>query len=145
MDERPAPGEAATVSPDRIGAVSSLQLASDLLLSAKERFERKDFEGAFEDSRNSVRASSAAIMLQDGYVSDSLDATIAFLSRRYPGVFPVEDWLRLESAPVENGPGLYNMLLSAMGSFKKTREQEAKSAIMVAGSFISSARSEMGL
>ncbi|MCI0503388.1 hypothetical protein L0Y65_01605 [Candidatus Micrarchaeota archaeon] len=145
MEDAPTFGEAAIVSPDRISAMNALALASDLLASAQERYARNDFSGAFEDSLNSVRAASAALLMQDGYVGDSLDATTAFLQKRYPGIFPVEEWLRLENTPIENGPGLYNMIFSAMGKFKKSREQVARQAIRVAGVFISAAQSEMGL
>jgi len=145
MEEGLGFGEAAIVSPDRASAQNALRLASDLLSISRERFAEGDYPGAFEQSRNAIRMASAALLFKEGYLSDSLDATTAFLLKRYPGVFPVQEWLGLESMPAEGAPGLYNMILSAMGKIKKTGAQEAKEAILVAESFFMSAESELGL
>jgi hypothetical protein len=131
--------------PDRASAAFALATASELLVLANERLGRGDFRGSFEESRNAIRMASSAILFRDGYIADSLDSTLIYLLKHYPGILPLDDWQRLEQMPAYDSPGLYNMLLAAMGKLKKTGEQEAKEAVMVAGAFIESARAEMGL
>lgn len=143
MEELLGFNEAAIVSPNHTSAMNALRLASGLLLIARESLANKDYPAALEQSRNAIRMASAAILFRDGHVSDSLDATASFLLRRYPGVFPIEEWLNLESLGGENSPGLYNMIMSAMGKIKKTGEQEAREAVLVAESFATSAEMEL--
>lgn len=131
--------------PDRASAAFALAAASELLTLARVRLGRKDFSGSFEESRNAIRMASSAILFRDGYVADSFDSTLLYLLKHYPGMLPLDDWQRLEQIPAYDTPGLYNMLLSAMGKLKKTGEQEAKQAVVVAEAFIASARAEMGL
>jgi hypothetical protein len=145
MEEGPGLADAATVAPDWASALNALSLATDMLILAQERFSRGDYSGAFEYSRNAIRMASSSLLFRDGILSGSLEATVAHLMKHYPGVFPVDEWQRLEVIPATDSPGLYNMILSAMGKLKKTGEQEAKEAMKVAGSFITSANSEMGL
>ena len=130
--------------PDMASAVFALERASYMLESARERFGRRDYPGAFEESRNAIRMASSAMLFRDGYVSENLETTVSYLVQRYPGAFPVEEWQRLEDVPMEDTPGLYNMILGAMGKIKKTGEQEAMEAMALADAFIGSARAEMG-
>jgi len=143
MDEEGAASEITRISPNRAGALIALQSASDLLLLARELFSHGDFRGALLESRNAIRLSSSALLFSDGVVSDNLETTLAYLSERHPGALPIEEWHRLEEAPDEDSPGLYGMILAAMGKLKKTGRQEAKDAIALAESFILSASAEM--
>jgi hypothetical protein len=145
MDEGPILAGAASIAPDLQSAINALGLASGMLILAEDCFAKEDYPAAFEHSRNAIRMASSALLFRDGIMSDSLEATAAHLLKRYPGVFPIDGWEQLEAIPLADSPGLYNMLLSLMGKLKKTGEQEAREAILVAGSFIMSANSEMGL
>jgi hypothetical protein len=129
--------------PDMASALFALELASGMLDSARERFARQDYNGAFEESRNAVRMASSAILFRDGYVSDNLESTVSYLLQRYPGAFPVEGWQGLEDIPLEDTPGLFNMVLSAVGRLKKAGEQEASEALALAAAFVESAWAEM--
>jgi hypothetical protein len=130
-------------NPDVAGALYAVTLAGDLLESAGDKFSRKDYPGAFEDSRNAMRLASSALLLRDGYVSDSLETTISYLFQRYPGELPLDEWHRFEEAAYGSGYGLYFMILKAMGKVKKTGEQEAYEAMSTAMAFINSTRAEM--
>lgn len=135
--------ETARSAPDSARAILAVRLASDVLDAARQRYELKDFEGALESSRDSVRLSSSALLFRDGYISDTLDGTLDYLSHRYPGVFPLEGWRRMESAIVGGGRGLYAILMEAFGKAKKAGEEDARDAIAVASAFLKSAQSEM--
>ncbi len=145
MDGEGTASEITRISPNRAGALIALQSASDLLLLAREHFSHRDFRGALQESRNAIRLASSAVLFSDGVVSGNLESTLAYLSERHPGALPTEEWHRLEEAPDEDSPGLYGMLMAAMGKLKKTGRQEAKDAITLAESFIMSAGAEMSL
>jgi hypothetical protein len=145
MDEGQGQADMAAVAPDRAGAAGALSLASRMLALSIERLEAGDYAGSVGESRNAIRLASSAMLMCDGVVVGSLEATAEYLARNHPGVFLVEEWVALEQAAAVETPGLYNMLLTAMGKVKKTGEQEAKEAMRVAEAFVSSAKSEMSL
>jgi UTP-glucose-1-phosphate uridylyltransferase len=145
MEEGQGTAGGAAIVPDRARAAGALSLASGMLAAAGESLQAGDFAHAVEESRNAIRMASYAVLLGDGVVVGTLEATTAALSSRHPGVFPLGEWAALEEAAVVETPGLYNMILTAMGMVKKTGEQEAREAIRVAGMFVTSAQSEMGL
>jgi len=133
-----------STGPDFASAVLALDLASNMLDQAKEKFERGDFAGSMEDSRNAVRVATSAILFKDGFVSDSFESTLNHLLKNYPGAFPLEEWRKLEISAPENGYGLYHMMVVALRMVKKADEDEAGKAIAIAAMFINSARAEMG-
>jgi hypothetical protein len=143
MDRGGAFSGFARISPDRASALVALYSASDLLTLAKERFSHRDFHGAVIESRNAIRLASSALLFSEGVVSGSLDATLAYLIEHHPGALPIDEWQRLEETPDADSPGLYNIILGAMGKLKRTGEQEANEAIIVAEAFIASARAEI--
>jgi len=145
MDEMPSSPDAAIIAPNRIGAAGALRLASEMLSAARERLGARDYAGSIEESRNAIRMASSALLMQEGLVMGTLEATAAYISHHYPGAFPLQEWVALENMASETAPGLYSMILEAMGKVKKTDEQDAREAIRVAESFVSSAESELGL
>ncbi len=129
--------------PDTASAILALQLAAESLGEARARFSRRDYTAALELSRNAMRLASSALLFRDGCVCPTLESASSYLAWRYPGSFPLDEWERLESIPIEDSPGLYNMILSALGKLKKAGEQEATDALSAASIFIESARAEM--
>jgi len=138
-------GGAGVSAPNPAAALLALSAAADSLDAARERIARGDFPGAFSDSRNAIRFASSAVLLREGAMSDSAEGVAHLLATRFPGRFPIEDWLDIESIPEEDSPGLYNIILAAMGRLKKAGEQEAHYALTVAESFVRAAVSEMSL
>ncbi|HSB47699.1 MAG TPA: hypothetical protein VLD37_06830 [Candidatus Bilamarchaeum sp.] len=128
--------------PDYASALIALNAATDLLESAREKMTHDDLPGALENSRDAIRLASSALLFRDGYVAGSLEDTASYLSKRYPGVFPLADWDTLEVA-ASGRVTLYKLLLSAMGKIKKDAREEAGRALTTAEAFISSARSEL--
>jgi hypothetical protein len=143
MDEAGYVDQLSRNRPDIARAMYAIDLASELLDSAREKYGKEDFRGAFEDCRNAMRLASSAVLFRDGFVSDSLEATASYLLQRYPGIFPVEEWYRMEESAFEGGYGLYYLLLKAAGKVRKTGEQEAAEALSVAGVFLESAMEEI--
>jgi hypothetical protein len=128
--------------PDYASALIALNAASDLLESARERMGHEDPQGALENSRDAIRLASSAILFRDGYVAGSLEDTANYISKRYPGVFPLSDWDVIEVA-ASGHVSLYKLLLLAMGKIKKNDKDDASKAITTAEAFIASARSEL--
>ncbi len=132
------------IEPDLAGAVLAVHLASQMLDKARENLSRKDYLGALEESRNAMRIASSALMLRDGNMAGSLEATMAYLSSSYPGRFPLRSWYVAETAMVSKGGGLYGTFLGVIGRAAKSLEQEANDAINAADLFLDSVRMEMG-
>src|SRR4030042_4431011 len=82
--------------PDPSSAIFALRAASDSLASASELYDRKDYQEAFERSRDAIRLVSSALMFRDGCICGTLEASAPSLLERYPGMFPVGEWERIE-------------------------------------------------
>ncbi len=145
MEAAAGKGEVATAAPDPAAALLALSAADDSLHAARERLAGGDYPGSFADSKNAIRFASSSLLMREGFVGETAEGVAGFLARRFPGEFPTDAWLDLERIPDEDSPGLYNILLSAMGRLKKAGEQEAIHALHVAESFVRAAKSEMGL
>jgi hypothetical protein len=72
----------------------------------------------------------------------SLEETAGYLSRKYPGAFPLADWDMIEVSATGHTT-LYQLLLRAMGKIKKPGREEADKALSIAEAFIQKASSEM--
>jgi len=130
---------------DPASAIFALKMASETLDVANEMYSRNDYNESFERSRDAIRLVSSALMFRDGYVSDTLEGSIAYLLERYPGMFPVEAWERIESFQSDHGTGILAFILRILGKVNKAGAQEAKDALRAASSFVDSARAEMVL
>jgi hypothetical protein len=128
--------------PDYASALIALNAASDLLESAREKLLHDDLPGALESSRDAIRMATSALLFRDGYVAASLEATADYLSKKYPGIFPLGEWDIVEVA-ASGRITLYKFLLSAMGKLKKSDRQEADRAVETAETFIQTARMEL--
>jgi uncharacterized protein (UPF0332 family) len=135
--------EIVRITPDSGSAIFALGLASEAIERARERFFRGDYRRSLEESRNAMRLASSALLFRDGYVSDSLEATIYYMLQHYPGSFPLDSWVSIERIPTGETPGLYYMVLGALGRLKKAGEEEAKIGIAAAEMFLESARTEI--
>ena len=128
--------------PDYASAMVALTAASDLLALARDKLAHDDIEGAIESSRDAIRLASSAILYRDGYVSGSLEDTEDYISKKYPGVFPVGDWDRIEITASPRVT-LYKMVLSAMGKIRPPDRSVAEEAVVIADTFIRTARHEL--
>jgi len=140
MDKRE---DIAITEPDLAGAVFAIDLALRMLERAREQFARKNYLAALEESRNSIRMASSAIMLRNGHMAGNLDAAIAYLSRYYPGRFPLHGWQKTEAMAASRKGGLYGMLAAVVGSATRDLEGEAVGAIGTAESFLDAVRREL--
>ena len=128
------------MQPDPLGAIAVLGTASDLLESARGGFARGDYEAAFTDARDSMRISSSAILIRDGYVATTLDATVSYLEERYAGTLPLDSWEQMETAFPAETMGVMGRLIGSLGKNKKPDKENTEHALAVAGAFLSSAR-----
>lgn len=132
----------AIIEPDLAGAVFAVSLAARMLDNARQHFARKNYPAALEESRNSIRMASSALMLRNGHMAGSLEAAIAYLSSNYPGQFQVHGWQRAETTVVDRKGGLYGMLASVAG-VTRNMEAEAAGVIGIAESFLDTVRRQL--
>lgn len=123
----------------------ALRMASETLEAANDLYSRKDYNEAFERSRDAIRLVSSALMFRDGYLSDTLEGSTTYLLERYPGMFPVDAWERIERFQTDHGTGILAFIFRILGKVNKAGAQEAKDALKAAASFVESARAEMVL
>jgi uncharacterized protein (UPF0332 family) len=133
------------IRPNPVGAVMALDAAADLLASASDKLAREDYEGAFSDARNSMRLVSSALLLRDGYVAVTLEATTSYLEERYTGLVPVEPWREMETAFPGETAGIMGRLLSTLGKNKRIDLESTEQALATARSFLRSARTILGV
>jgi uncharacterized protein (UPF0332 family) len=139
-------GEDLVVSrPNPVGAVMALDAAADLLASAADKLAMGDYEGAFSDARNSMRLASSALLLRDGYVAVTLEATVSYLEERYTGMVPMESWMEMETAFPGETAGIMGRLLGALGKNKRIDRESTEQALAAARSFLRSARAILGV
>jgi len=131
-----AVAELARKQPDTVGAMLAIDAASGILASAKERLAHDDFEEAFLEAKHAMRMASSALLIKDGFLATSLDATVHYISDKYPDMVPVEQWREMESRITGEGPGLLNLVIRLSGKTRKAGEADARSAVLLAGRFI---------
>lgn len=131
-------------APDPLTAMLAMQTASDLLTSASQRFAGGDYAAAFADARDAMRMASSAVLLRDGYIASTLEASLAYLESRYSGMLPLEAWKDAESALVQESTAT-GRLAALLGRNKRTDRESTKNALAAAGSFLSSARDIIGV
>lgn len=130
--------------PDPQGAMVALATAAGLLESAQSGFARRDYDSSFTDARDSIRLASSAILMRDGYVATSLDATTYYLDGRYAGMLPLDSWTEMETS-FSGEAGMTSLLLRALGKNKKPDKENTEQALAVAGSFLTSVKSILGV
>jgi len=130
--------------PDPAGATAALATASDLLESARDCYARGDYATAFTDARDCMRMASSAILMRDGYVATTLEASVAYLESRYAGKVPVDSWERMETAFPGETIGVMNALMSALGKSRKPDRENTGEALGAAERFLASARTIIG-
>ncbi len=125
-------------TPDRLSAIYALSSASMLLDEARYNYDRGDFMGAVTSSRDAMRMASSALLFNDGYIAPTFEATLVYLSRKYPGRLPLDGWKAAES------PSFAGRLTIIMGG-KRFLQQEAEKALESAGTFVKEARTFLGV
>lgn len=125
-------------APDVETAFRALEAAAEMVAMASEKLEKKDYPGAFDQSRDAVRVAASALLFKDGRIAQTLEATSGYIDRRYPERFRLKDWHWMEKTVSGDGPGLLNMLIRAMG--KGAGEREARRAVDIATEFLANIR-----
>jgi hypothetical protein len=133
-----ATSEITRKNPDTTGARFAANAALDILAMARERLNNRDYQGAFRESKDAIRMASSALLLRDGYVASTFEATIRYIEERHSGQLPIEEWQYLENMLTGEGPGLLNLIVRFAGKNKKTGKQEASQAMAIAERFVAS-------
>lgn len=120
-------------TPDRLSAIYALSTASMLIEDAKDKYDRGNFVGTITSSRDAMRMASSALLFNDGYIAPTFEATVFYLSKKYPKRFPLEEWKAAES------PSISGRLSSLLGSALSMQE-EASKALNSAEKFVAEAR-----
>lgn len=145
MEEGSSNSDVISIEPDLAGAVLAVGMASEMLNRARECFANKDYSAALGEARDSMRLASSALMLRNGHMAGSLDATLDYLSHYYPGKLPLMSWYKAETAVVAKSGGLYNIMAVMLGKAVRDPEQEASNAMNAASTFLEAVRMEMEL
>ena len=132
--------EIARKNPDIPSAMFAIDAASAILNAAREKFSHKNYKEAFQESKDAIRMASSALLIRDGYVASTFEATIMYIADRYQDRLPVDEWQHLESVLTGDGPGLLNLILRLTGKNKKTGEEEASQALTIAERFLVSVK-----
>ncbi len=122
--------------PNTMGATFAIGAALDMLNSARERFEHREYKQSFAESKDAIRMAASALLLRDGYVASTMEATVNYLSEKYPDKLPVEEWQDMENFLTGNGHGLLNLLLKLLGKQRETSEEEARAVLAIAEKFL---------
>jgi len=125
-------------NPDTTGARFAANAALDLLAMARERLDNRDYVEAFRGSKDAIRMASSALLLNDGYVASTFEATLRCIEERHSGQLPIDEWQYLENMLTGEGPGLLNLIVRLAGKNMKTGKHEASQAIAIAERFVAS-------
>jgi len=139
MEEPPEAADFSRRNPDLASAYVAMDVATEMLNSAIDKYHHKTYGEAFIESRNSVRIAASALLLKDGFIASTFDATIRYLEPRYSNVLPLDSWSEIESIKAE-GEGIIYLFLKLIGKIKKPNRQQAKKAIITAEQFLNSLR-----
>lgn len=136
--------EFVSVLPDLAGAILATHIASEMLASAKEKYESMTYSDSFSDSRNAMRIAASAVLLRDGYVASTFEASYEYLSYHYKDRLSLASWYSMERTLWADGQGLICRLLQAVGLIKKMDKKQAKEAITTADKFLHSVSKIVG-
>jgi len=132
------------VLPDLAGAVLATHIASEMLMSAKEKYEKRVYDDSVSDSRDAIRVAASAVLLRDGYVASTFEATYSYLSHHYQDRLSLEPWHSMEKSTWGDGQGIIYRILKAIGIIKQVDKKQAKEAIATAEKFLHSASEMVG-
>jgi hypothetical protein len=127
-----------------LAAMLAMQTASDLLSSASQRLAAGDCAGAFTEARDAMRMVSSALLLRDGYMAGTLEASLSYLESRYSGLLPLEAWREAELT-VAQGSTVTGRFAALLGRNKRIDRKSTEGALAAALSFLSSARALLGV
>ena len=106
------------IKPEPSKAIFALETAFGLLEVAKRDIKNRQYEDAYEDSKNAMRMASAAVMYNDGYFASTIDSTYEYVERKYGETRLVKEWKNIEEKSPENR-GFVEKLLEALRLRKK--------------------------
>ena len=136
--------ELTQIAPDPVGAMLAVSLASDMLDSARENLYKNEFDQTMENSLHSIRAAASAILLKQGCIASTFEATHSFLYSNFPHELALDSWEFMEKSSFGTNRGMAYFLFKAIGIIKKTDEQQAKQAIKTAEKFLASVQDILG-
>lgn len=135
------------IEPNRENALFALTMSADLLISAKQKFENKEYLNTIDDAKNCIRVAVSALLYNDGYVAASIDSSVYYLEKNYSGLFPLNDWKIIEAIKPDEIGGLFEILIKKLGREKEDKaktfgddQSNAKVAISSAEKFVTSVR-----
>lgn len=140
MEELAESAEFAKRVPDFATALLASNLASEMLNSAREKYSKKTYDDTIIESRNAIRAAASAVLISDGYVASTFEATMKYLKRYYHTALPLDEWTEVEKNPVNENKGVMYVILKLLGRIKETDKKQAEKALMAAENFLTSAR-----
>ena len=132
------------IAPDPVGAMLAVSLASDMLDSARENLYKNDFDQTMENSLHSIRAAASAILLKQGHIASTFEATYGFLYSNFPHELSLDSWKSLETSSFGTNRGMAYSIFKTIGIIKKTDEQQAKQALKTAEKFLDSVQDILG-
>ncbi len=77
-------------------AIEALSIATELLVSAKEKADTGLFNESLILSRDSMRIASSAILFHDGLVAGDFDSCYGYLKKEYGKSVPLDEWKEVE-------------------------------------------------
>jgi uncharacterized protein (UPF0332 family) len=132
------------IPPDLAGAAMAAELALEILESARGKLDTESYEDAYDGSRDSIRTAASALLMKDGYVASTFEATHSYISKHYPGRIHLGPWESMEKNSWGGNKGILYQLLKIIGIIKKTDEQQAKQAITAAEEFLATVNNIIG-
>ncbi|MBD3209772.1 hypothetical protein GF318_00125 [Candidatus Micrarchaeota archaeon] len=143
MEEEPV-REFAETAPDYAGAILAVHLASELLVSARQKFDDAQYDESVAESGDSIRASASALLLRDGFVASSFRATCDYLFLHYPGMLCLDAWGKTEEIRSNAVNGIIRTILKIMGIIKPITKKEAEMVMQSAEDFLVSVEELLG-
>lgn len=131
-----APPEMVRKSPDMARAMFAMDAALEIFDAAREKFNYGRYGEAFQESKGAIRMASSALLLRDGYVASTFEATAKYIADKYDDLLPVDEWWHIESMPNGDGPGILNLIIRLAGKNKETGEGKAGRALEIAERFL---------
>lgn len=132
------------VLPDLAGAILATHIASEMLVSAREKYGSRTYEDSVSDSRDAIRIAASAVLLKDGYVASTFEATYDYLLRHYKDRLSLTPWHSMEKSSWGDGHGIIYRILKVIGIIREVDKKQAKEAIATAEKFLHSVSQMVG-
>lgn len=133
------------ISPEPTKAVIAIETASNMIEAAQSEIDNGKYEDAWEDAKNAIRMAAAAIMYDDGYITNTMEGALEYIGRKYERPKLVKEWKEIEIKSPANRGWIY-IIGEIVGISKKQKgldESEVRKALSVAETFIEIASAQI--